>query len=51
MTCFAAVKDKYGRIDEKNAGVHVENLFVQGANKKITVVQMVGAEKINIKQR
>ncbi|XP_041353725.1 tubulin-specific chaperone E-like [Gigantopelta aegis] len=50
VTCFAALKDKYGRINEKNAGVDVEELYVTGSNNQITVVEMVGAEKINIKQ-
>lgn len=51
INCFDAVVDRYGKIDDPNAGVITEELFVVGSNQKKTVVQMVGAKAVNEKQR
>lgn len=50
INCFDAVVDRYGKIDDPNAGVITEELFVVGSNQKKTVVQMVGAKSVNEKQ-
>jgi hypothetical protein len=44
-----AVHDRYGRIEDKAAGVLTEEMFVLGKNK-VTTVEVVGAEKVNKKQ-
>jgi hypothetical protein len=46
-----AVKDRYGKIDDENAGVITEELFVVDEQNKQTVVEMVGARKVNDLQR
>lgn len=51
INCFDAVVARYGKIDDPNAGVITEELFVVGSNQKKTVVQMVGAKSVNEKQR
>lgn len=51
MSCFLAVNDRYGQTSEAHAGVIIEELFVIDEHKKQTKVEMVGAEKVNRKQR
>jgi hypothetical protein len=48
-TCFEAIQERYGIIDDENAGVIQEELYVKGTNKN-TVVEMVGAQKVNLQQ-
>ena len=49
-TFLEAVKDRYGIIDDDNAGVITEELYVRGKNQQ-TVVEMVGAKSVNLQQR
>lgn len=51
INCFDAIVDRYGKVDDPNAGVITEELFVVGSNQKKTVVEMVGAKSVNEKQR
>jgi hypothetical protein len=51
MSCFLAVNDRYGQTSEAHAGVIIEELFVIDEHMKQTKVEMVGAEKVNRKQR
>ena len=44
-----ALYERYGRIEEANAGVNDDDMFVIGLNQK-TFVDFVGAEKINQRQ-
>lgn len=44
------MKSRYGKIDDANAGVDTEKLYVVDSNMKQTVVEMVGAKKVNEKQ-
>ena len=44
-----ALHERYGRIEEENAGVNEEDMFVIGLNQK-TFVDFVGATKINLRQ-
>ena len=46
-----AIKDRYGKSDEENAGVISDELYVVDSKKKRTIVEMVGAESVNLKQR
>lgn len=46
MPFISAVEDRYGKVEDENAGVEVDELFVVGG-KKQTVVEMVGARKVN----
>ena len=46
-----AVQDRYGKIEDENAGVITEELFVVDEQNKQTVVEMVGARKVNDLQR
>lgn len=46
-----ALKDRYGKAEDENAGVITEDLYVVGAQNKQTVVEMVGARKVNDQQR
>jgi len=48
---MCAVRSRYGRIEEDNAGVITEELYVKGAKNQQTVVEMVGARKVNDLQR
>ena len=48
---MAAVRDRYGKIEDENAGVITEDLYVVGGKKQTTVVEMVGARKVNDLQR
>lgn len=50
VTFMSAVRDRYGKIDDENAGVIPDDLFVVGPGNKQTVVEMVGAKKINERQ-
>ena len=50
-SCFLAINDRYGKTADAHAGVIVDDLFVVDENKKQTKVEMVGAEKVNKKQR
>ena len=47
---MASVEDRYGKVEDENAGVITDDLFVVGGNKQ-TVVEMVGARKVNDLQR
>ena len=51
VTFMCAVGSRYGRIEEDNAGVITEELYVKGAKNQQTVVEMVGARKVNDLQR
>lgn len=51
INCFDAIVDRYGKLEDPNAGVITEELFVMGNNKKKTVVEMVGAKSVNERQR
>ena len=48
---MAAINDRYGLIDDVNAGVITEDLYVVGAGNQQTIVEMVGAKKVNELQR
>lgn len=48
---MTAVRSRYGRIEEENAGVITEELYVRGSKNQQTVVEMVGARKVNDQQR
>ncbi|XP_062606244.1 tubulin-specific chaperone E-like [Saccostrea cucullata] len=50
INCFEAIVDRYGKQEDHNAGVITEELFVVGSNQKKTVVEMVGAKKVNEQQ-
>ncbi|KAL3873874.1 hypothetical protein ACJMK2_036957 [Sinanodonta woodiana] len=50
VNCLKAIISRYGRTEDENAGVIIEDLYVLSANKKQTVVEMVGAKKTNEKQ-
>ncbi|XP_056022932.1 tubulin-specific chaperone E-like isoform X2 [Ostrea edulis] len=50
INCFDAIVDRYGKLEDPNAGVITEELFVMGNNKKKTVVEMVGAKSVNERQ-
>ncbi|ESO94310.1 hypothetical protein LOTGIDRAFT_189635 [Lottia gigantea] len=47
---MTAVKDRYGLKTEDDAGVVTNELYVLNKNNKTTVVEMVGAKKLNMKQ-
>ena len=51
VSCFMAIKDRYGKSEEENAGVISDELYVVDSKKKRTIVEMVGAESVNLKQR
>ena len=51
ITFSDALKDRYGRIDDVDAGVIKEDMFVLGKNQQQTVVEVVGAQSVNLKQR
>ena len=51
ISLTAAINDRYGLIDDENAGVITEDLFVMGAGNQQTIVEMVGAKKVNELQR
>ena len=51
VTFFEALQDRYGRIEDDDAGVIQEDMFVVGKNQQTTHVEVVGAKKINSKQR
>lgn len=51
IDCLQAIKDRYGEQKSGVAGVNTDELFVLDADNKQTIVEMVGAEKINQKQR
>ncbi|XP_045187211.2 tubulin-specific chaperone E-like isoform X2 [Mercenaria mercenaria] len=44
---MTAVKDRYGKIEDENAGVITEELYVVDEQNQQTVVEMVGARKVN----
>lgn len=48
---MSAVQDRYGKIEDENAGVITEELYVVGHQNQQTVVEMVGARKVNDLQR
>lgn len=48
---MTAVRSRYGKKEEKDAGVIAEELFVKGTQNQRTVVEMVGAKKVNELQR
>ncbi|XP_074655996.1 tubulin-specific chaperone E-like [Tubulanus polymorphus] len=49
MSCFAAVNERYGLIDETDA--NTDKLFINtGRNKTTTSVELVGFDKVNKKQ-
>nr|XP_022332056.1 tubulin-specific chaperone E-like [Crassostrea virginica] len=50
INCFDAIVNRYGKLDDPNAGVITEELYVVGSNQKKTVVEMVGARSVNEKQ-
>ena len=50
ISFLEALKERYGRIEDENAGVVEEELYVVGKGKQ-TTVEMVGAKSVNIKQR
>ena len=47
---WEAIEDRYGRVEDDTGGVKEEELYVMGNNQK-TIVEMVGAKKVNRKQR
>ncbi|KAL4239116.1 hypothetical protein ACF0H5_003818 [Mactra antiquata] len=47
ISFMSAVNDRYGRTEDENAGVITEDLYVVDAYNKTTVVEMVGARKVN----
>lgn len=47
---MTAVKERYGAIDDENAGVIVEDMYVCGNNQR-TTVEVVGAKSVNLHQR
>ncbi|XP_064622047.1 tubulin-specific chaperone E-like [Lineus longissimus] len=49
VTCFEAIQERYGVMDDVHAGVIQEELYVKGTSKN-TVVEMVGAQKVNLQQ-
>jgi len=51
MSLMSAIRDRYGRIEGEEAGVITDELYVVGAKNKQTVVEMVGARKVNDRQR
>ena len=50
VTFLEALQERYGRIEDENAGVVEEELYVVGKGKQ-TAVEMVGAKSVNLKQR
>ena len=51
VTFLEALQDRYGRIDDEDAGVIQEEMFVIGKNQQKTRVEIVGAKKVNSQQR
>ncbi|XP_052768740.1 tubulin-specific chaperone E-like isoform X1 [Mya arenaria] len=47
VSFMSAVCDRYGRIEDENAGVITDDLYVVGGKNQQTVVEMVGARKVN----
>lgn len=51
VTFFEALQDRYGKIEGDDAGVIQEEMFVVGKNQQTTHVEIVGAKKVNSRQR
>lgn len=47
----SAIQHRYGVQHDGDAGVDTDKLFVLDSSNRATVVEMVGAEKVNKKQR
>ena len=47
---MAAIQERYGQVEDENAGVVTADMFVVGKNQT-TMVEMVGARSVNLKQR
>ncbi|XP_025104248.1 tubulin-specific chaperone E-like isoform X2 [Pomacea canaliculata] len=50
IDCFQAIQSRYGIQKHGSAGVNTETLYVLDADNRQTVVEMVGAEKVNLMQ-
>ena len=48
---LTALQERYGLIDDQNAGIEQEEMFVRGTRHQKTTVEVVGAKSVNIKQR
>lgn len=46
-----AVQERYGVVEDENAGVITDDMFVIGKNQQQTTVEVVGARSVNLKQR
>ena len=44
------VRERYGRVDDGRGGIDEKEMYVSGKGKQ-TVVKVVGANSLNIKQR
>ena len=49
--CLQAIEDRYGMQQDGDAGVDTQELYVLDADNRVTVVEMVGAQKVNQRQR
>ncbi|XP_013395926.1 tubulin-specific chaperone E-like [Lingula anatina] len=49
ISMYAALSERYGIVEDEHAGVILEEMYVQGKGKQ-TVVEVVGARKVNIQQ-
>ena len=50
LTLMAAIRERYGLLDDDAAGVLTDEMFVRG-NKQRTTVEVVGAKSVNLHQR
>ena len=50
LTLMAALRERYGLLDDDAAGVLTDEMFVRG-NKQRTTVEVVGAKSVNLHQR
>ena len=48
---MTALQERYGKIEDENAGVIQEEMWVKGKNKQMTSVEVVGAQYVNLQQR
>ena len=48
---LTGLQERYGMIDDDNAGVIEEEMFVMGKNHQQTTVEVVGFKSVNLQQR
>ena len=50
VSLLQAIKERYGLVEDENAGINPEDMYVYGKNQQ-TVVEVVGARSVNLQQR